>query len=213
MKFIRFTMILAALLFSAQVGASPLKYSYKATLESDENWQNLIRVYPGGTVVEGAFQVDEDIAGFNFFDQTRYSGAFSGFARIGQNTVHFTDSLVFTYNFYGTTMVTMLAGDAWNPPGLLSETQPPAGRKVEGFQLRFTFEGIKPVNTPIRTLFSNGTLLNSSFHVGYGIENSVTYANWGDINEMSEVPEPPMVFLIGLGLIGLQACRSRKRRA
>ncbi|SHH72169.1 PEP-CTERM sorting domain-containing protein [Massilia sp. CF038] len=214
MNFIRLATVFVALLFSAQVSASPLTYSYTATLESDQDWANLIRVYPGGTAVEGQFQFDETRAVSESPDLTNYNGAFSGYARIGANLIQFTDSLAYTHtNFPGYTIVTMLGGNGWNTGGSISETQAPAGFNVEGIQLRFTFEGNQPANTSLRTLLAEGRLLESSFFVGYGIKDDVIYANWGNITEMRDVPEPATGFLMGLGLIGLLAARKRQGNA
>lgn len=214
MKFIRLVTVLAALLVSAQAGASPLTFSFKATLESDVDWVGLVRVYPGGTVVDGQFQIDENIAGTDYPNMTYYNGAFSGYAHIGDNTIHFADSLAYTHDLYpGYTIITMLGGNAWNTGGSIAENQPPAGYNVNGLQLRFTFEGTKPTNTPVRSLFADSKLLSSSFYVGYGIENNLTHANWGDITEIRKVPEPSTGFLMGLGLIGLLAIHKRQRQA
>lgn len=219
MNFFRLAIVLVALLISTQANADVHRFAFSATLESDVIWGNLIRVYPGGTAIEGEFQLDEGRPGIDYPDMRYTYGAFSGSVHVGGNTIHFADSLAYTYSpdYADITTETMLGGNAWNTGGSISETSAPGGYAVDGFQLRFNFLGAHLIDKPFHTLIAENTLLSNDLYLGYGIADNVFHGNWGKITELHEqptvstVPEPNMAFLIGLGFISLLAARKLKR--
>jgi hypothetical protein len=211
MKLFRSVFLLTALFISSQASAGLHLFSFQGTLDSDP--AGGIMVYPGGTAIDGVFQLDDGISGIDLPGMRNYYGVFSGIVHVGDNTINFAEGYtsIFNYPTADITFVTMLGGPAWSTGGSISETQAPAPYAIDGFQIRFVLPSHIPTDTPIHSLLADNTLSPPSLYLSYGrTDNSIT-GNWGQITEIRAVPEPNMAFLMGFGFLSLLAIRKRRR--
>ena len=214
MKFLKSTMLLAALVVSFHAKADVLSFSFNGTVSDSMGSTSLQSSYPSGTSISGVFHIDDGIpASISNPDYHDYRGAFSGTVNVGGNSINFADSYAYVANINNSvTYLTMLGGNAWNSGGTISETLSPAGVTINGFQIMSIYSSLIPTDTPIHDVLTGYPFPHPTFYLSYGNSTGV----WGDITEINAlpvtaVPEPTGVFMLGLGLFIVFAARRRVR--
>lgn len=216
MKILRTALAFAALLVPLLANAGVLSFSFHGTLGNFN--PTLDSIYPHGTPISGVFHIDAGIpAQIRYEDYSAYYGAFSGTVNVADNSIHFAHSFAYIQNIadpqHPLTYMTMLGGDRWNTGGTISETQPPAGMNIDGFQIMFIYPELIDTDTTIHDFLTAIPASYASLYLSYGGMDGV----WGDISEIiplsepAPVPEPSGLLLVCLGMMAFLAARIRRQ--